>query len=78
MRRLILKNATRKSLAFKRFINVAASLPDTKHHHFEPEINVQRSKYEDIVIPEMTFDQYVWRNLHQWQDKTAIVSSYRI
>lgn len=35
---------------------------------------ILNSIYEPIVLSDLTIDQYVWRNVRAWQDKTAIVS----
>lgn len=32
------------------------------------------SPFEPITIPDLTIDQYVWKNLSKWQNKVAIVS----
>lgn len=41
--------------------------------HTEEEGFVRQSAYDPIVVPEMSIDQYVWRNLDKWQDKCAVV-----
>lgn len=33
---------------------------------------VMKSPYETISIPEMTIDQYVWKNMPKWQNHIAI------
>lgn len=34
---------------------------------------VWRSRYGQIVLPNMTVDEYVWKNLDKWQNKIALV-----
>lgn len=36
---------------------------------------VLNSIYEPISLPDLTVDQYVWKNISKWQNKVAIVSS---
>lgn len=33
---------------------------------------VMKSPYESISIPDMTIDQYFWKNMPKWQNHTAI------
>lgn len=33
---------------------------------------VMKSPYETISIPDMTIDQYVWKNMPKWQNHIAI------
>lgn len=35
---------------------------------------VLNSIYEPITLPDLTIDQYVWKNVSAWHDKVAIVS----
>lgn len=35
---------------------------------------VLNSIYDPISIPDLTVDQYVWKNVSKWQNKVAIVS----
>lgn len=35
---------------------------------------VVNSIYEPITLPDMTVDQYVWKNISKWQNKVAVVS----
>lgn len=35
---------------------------------------VLNSIYEPITLPDLTIDQYVWKNISKWQEKVAIVS----
>lgn len=37
---------------------------------------VLKSIYEPISLPDLTVDQYVWKNIAKWQNKVAIVSFY--
>lgn len=37
--------------------------------------NVVRSPCKDIVIPDTTVNEYIWRNLDKWATKTATVMS---
>ena len=34
---------------------------------------VRSSPYQDIVIPNLTMDQYVWNNFRDWETKIATV-----
>lgn len=35
---------------------------------------VLNSIYEPITMPDLTVDQYVWKNISKWQNMVAIVS----
>lgn len=35
---------------------------------------ILNSIYEPIELSDLSIDQYVWKNVSAWQDKTAIVS----
>lgn len=37
---------------------------------------VRTSAYNDVQLQNMTIDQYIWKDLHQFQDKSAIVSGF--
>lgn len=37
---------------------------------------VLNSVYEPITLPDLTVDQYVWKNISKWQNKVAIVSFF--
>lgn len=37
--------------------------------------NVVKSPYQDIIIPNATFSEYVWTNLDKWATKTATVTN---
>lgn len=39
------------------------------------EINIVKSKIPTITIPDLLVDEYVWRNVNKWYDKTAVVRS---
>lgn len=36
--------------------------------------NIIKSKVPDIIIPKKLITEYVWENLHKWQDKVAVVN----
>lgn len=36
---------------------------------------VLRSPYERVSIPDMTLDQYIWKNLAKWKNHVAIMCS---
>lgn len=47
-----------------------------KFREYTPENGfIWNSPYEKIPIPNMTIDQYVWRNMAKWQNKVAIECS---
>lgn len=35
---------------------------------------VVKSPCKDIIIPKITLDEYIWKNLDQWPNKVAAVS----
>lgn len=37
---------------------------------------VLNSIYEPITLPDLTIDQYVWKNSGAWHDKIAVVSRH--
>lgn len=37
---------------------------------------VRSSPYENVVIPNLTMDQYVWNNFRDWETKIATVSGF--
>lgn len=39
--------------------------------------HIRLSPFENITSPNLTLDQYVWKNYKKWQDKTAIVSIFK-
>lgn len=43
--------------------------------HTEQEGFVWQSGYEPIVVPELTVDDYVWKNVAKWENKIATVCS---
>lgn len=49
------------------FVDLRKSYPAEPGH-------VRSSPYEDLVIPNVTIDKYVWRNFGNWQNKVAAVS----
>lgn len=47
-----------------------------KHREYSAEGGyVWNSPYEPISMPDMTIDQYVWKNMAKWSNKVAIVCS---
>ncbi|XP_063828963.1 uncharacterized protein LOC135078296 [Ostrinia nubilalis] len=44
-----------------------------RYSHVWTSENVVQSPYKDVVIPETTIVDYVWRNLDKWPTKTAAV-----
>lgn len=50
--------------------------PDVAHNrsYNSKEGFVWKSGYEPISIPDMTLDEYVWKNVAKWENKIAIVS----
>lgn len=38
----------------------------------EKEGHIMKSPYETISIPDLTVDQYVWKNMPKWQNHVAI------
>lgn len=54
---------------FSAFIDLKKSYPAEPGH-------VRRSPYEDVVIPNVTIDKYVWRNFKNWENKVAAVSVF--
>lgn len=43
--------------------------------HTQQDGFVWKSGYEPIVVPELTLDDYVWKNVAKWENKIAIVYS---
>lgn len=41
--------------------------------HLQADKNVVISKHPDIVIPNCTVSDYIWKDLDNWADKTAMV-----
>lgn len=43
---------------------------------FPPEQGIIKKSLhsEELRIPKCTIDQYVWENVNQWSDRTAVVS----
>lgn len=35
---------------------------------------ILNSIYEPITLPDLTLDQFIWKNVSKWQNKVAIVS----
>ncbi|XP_077301851.1 uncharacterized protein LOC143922475 [Arctopsyche grandis] len=51
-----------------KFINVF-----TRQFHHPTEKNVVASNYPDIVLPNCTITDFIWKDLDRWADKTAVV-----
>lgn len=75
----ILKSVSMKTsakLLLRRFIsNERLSLSELGKQSIvfnEHEGYIMKSPYETITIPELTVDQYVWKNLPKWQNHIAI------
>lgn len=47
----------------------------SRKNHVWTQDNVVRSPCKDIVIPDTTVNEYIWRNLDKWATKTATVMS---
>lgn len=48
------------------------------HYNFSREEGiVMNSPFENIKVPNVPLDQYVWRNISKWQNHTAMVSLKR-
>lgn len=39
---------------------------------------VRTSSFNDVSLQNLTIDQYIWKDLHQFQDKCAIVSTVTV
>lgn len=50
-------------------------LPATSINKSNGEVNIVRSKIPSIAIPDLLVNEYAWRNVDKWYDKTAVVSS---
>lgn len=35
-----------------------------------------KSRYGELTVPNLTIDDYVWKNISKWEHKVAIVSIY--
>lgn len=35
-----------------------------------------KSGYEEISVPDLTLDEYVWKNVAKWENKVAIVCEF--
>lgn len=64
-------------LVFKRFFSSErlslTELAQKSLAYSDQDGYVMKSPYETISIPEMTIDQYVWKNMPKWQHHIAIV-----
>ncbi|CAK1582577.1 unnamed protein product [Parnassius mnemosyne] len=46
-----------------------------KKKHVWTSDNIVKSPFQDVVIPNVTVAEYVWRNLDKWPTKTAMICS---
>lgn len=69
-----MKNSAR--LILRRFLSTErpslSELTKKSLVYSEKEGYVMKSPYETISIPEMTVDQYVWKNMPKWQNHIAV------
>lgn len=49
-----------------------------KMKHVWASDNVVKSPFEDVVIPEMPVPEYIWSNMKNWSNKTAMVIIFKI
>lgn len=65
-----------KRLILKRFLSTEcvdlSNLLEKCLSHNETNGYVMRSPYGSVSVPNMTLDQYVWRNVSSWQNHIAI------
>lgn len=78
--RAVLKSVNMKSSlrsVLKRFFSTErvslSELVNKSLVYSERDGYVMKSPYETISIPEMTIDQYVWKNMPKWQNHIAVV-----
>lgn len=57
----------------KEAIAPAFSMRDS-FRYSQDEGYVRTSAYNDVTLPNLTIDQYIWKDLDLFQDKVAIVS----
>ena len=43
------------------------------HLHLQDEAKIIRSPWPDVTIPETNLADYVWQNVDQYEDNTAVV-----
>ncbi|CAG9788308.1 unnamed protein product [Diatraea saccharalis] len=62
------------TLRFNKILSNLYKVPSVvRFKHVWTSDNVVKSPFKDIVVPELTVDEYVWRNLEKWPTKTAVV-----
>lgn len=77
--RTVFKSVNMKSslrLVFKRFFSSErvslSELAKKSLVYSDQDGYLMKSPYETISIPEMTIDQYVWKNMPKWQHHIAV------
>lgn len=77
--KVLLKSVTIKNggqLLFRRFLATESSKLSEMGKKYlirnEREGYVMNSPYGSVVVPNITIDQYVWKNLSKWPNHTAI------
>lgn len=75
-------NLTLRRIYFKSHFKIKSvfvnSVNQTRCISSKLEPNVIKSKIPDINIPRISLNEFVWRNLDKWHDKTALVSNRNI
>lgn len=51
---------------------------DKCHHYNEAEGHYRSSPFEPVEIPSMKIHEYVWQNLHKYENNVAVVSTSEI
>lgn len=46
--------------------------------NYPKEAHVVRSKLPDVQIPNILLNEYIWKDIDKWKDKTALVRSVEI
>lgn len=41
--------------------------------NYSREVNVVKSKLPDVQIPNILLNDYIWKDVDKWKDKTALV-----
>lgn len=41
--------------------------------NYSKEVNVVKSKLPDVQIPSILLNEYIWKDVDKWKDKTALV-----
>ncbi|CAG9788310.1 unnamed protein product [Diatraea saccharalis] len=63
---------TLRALRLNKLLSNINNVPSVvRFKHVWSSDNVVKSPFEDVVVPELTVDEYVWRNLEKWPTKTA-------